>query len=63
MISKIKDMREEIKWFLYAVVLGTSLISYAHQNFASKDVLSLILDRITTINERLNSIEVHLRND
>ena len=35
-------MKAEIKWFIYCMTLGGSLIAYAHSQFATKDSIRMI---------------------
>jgi hypothetical protein len=54
-------MRDELKFVLYCVALGMTLIAYAHANFASKDILILIFSKLQTIESKILSLEEHLR--
>lgn len=42
-------MREEIKFAIYMIVLGASLVVYAHSNFASKTTVEKMDERIYEI--------------
>ena len=35
-------MKSELKWALYCIMLGGSLIAYAHSQFSSKDITDII---------------------
>jgi hypothetical protein len=48
-------MRGEIKYFVFALGLGGTMIAYAHSNFATKDVTRIILDRLVSIESKLDN--------
>jgi hypothetical protein len=49
-------MRQELKYVLYLVGLGASLIAYAHSTFATKDSIKTIAERVKTIDDRVYDI-------
>ena len=53
----MKDMYDRIKFTIFAIALGGTLVSYAHNTFATKDIAQLILDRLDRIE---NKIDTHL---
>ena len=42
-------MKDEIKYAIYMIVLGASLVVYAHANFASKSTVEKMDERIYEI--------------
>ena len=48
-------MREEIKYFVYALGLGMTLIAYGHTTFATKEVAHIILDRLVSIESKIDN--------
>lgn len=52
-------MKNEIKYALYLVGLGVSLIAYAHATFSTKETTKTIKDDATAIREDIREI----RND
>lgn len=46
-------MRAELKWFIYIIGLGMSLVAYAHFTFATKSMIDLIYDKLKTIDQRV----------
>ena len=42
-------MRDEIRYAVYMIALGASLVVYAHANFASKSTVEKMDDRIYDI--------------
>lgn len=49
-------MRQEIKWGIYLVSLGMSLVAYAHMTFATKGITELLYERLKVIDERVYEI-------
>lgn len=46
-------MKNEIKYAVYLIVLGASLVAYAHSNFATKDDVKEMKQDIRDIREYL----------
>jgi len=53
-------MRNEIKYVLYLVGLGASLVAYAHVTFATKSEVENIRDILRTIDQRVYDIHTEI---
>ncbi len=49
-------MKNEIKWVIYLIALGMSLVAYAHSTFATKSIIELIYDKLKVIDARVYDI-------
>lgn len=48
-------MKNEIKYVLSLIGIGVLLISYAHANFVTKDLMVLIIDRLNRIESKIDN--------
>lgn len=51
-------MKNEIKYAIYMLGLGATLLAYAHANFATKSVVEANTDRIIEMDKRIYDIWV-----
>ena len=49
-------MRSEIKYAIYLIGLGLSLIAYAHSQFATKQEINDVKVQVKTMDERIYEI-------
>ena len=50
-------MREDLKFIVFSVSIGASLIAYAHANFPTKYSLGQILNRLDRIENKIDRIQ------
>lgn len=49
-------MRDEIKYAIYMLALGASLVVYAHANFSTKEETSSVKSTVEKMDERVYEI-------
>ena len=49
-------MKQEIRWVVFLVGLGMSLVAYANANFVSRDVMYLVLEDIRYMKVKIDNI-------
>ena len=54
--------KEEIKYVLFAIALGMTLTGYAHMTFATKELTQLIMDRLVSIESKLDNYIINSAN-
>ena len=50
------NMKQEIKWFVFVLGLGMSLIAYANANFITRDYMELVLEDIRYMKSKIDRI-------
>ena len=49
-------MRNEVRWTIYLMGLGMSLVAYAHYTFATKSLVERMFNKIDRIDDRVLKI-------
>ena len=50
-------MRKDIKWVIYLIGLGASLVVFAENKFVTKDMMGLIMDKLVSIETHVKTLD------
>ena len=52
--------RDDLKFFLWALILGASLVTFAQNNFVTKPMFNIIYDQVSEIRADVKDLKIYL---